>query len=78
MTQLFEIAWVWNNVYWLTLHNVCAVHRKMFSTLGDIIEYTGGCSVHWGDIIEYTGVLSTLGDIMSTPGGSQKLFEAKL
>ena len=45
------------------------------------VQYTGGCSVHWGislsaqgvfstlgDIIEYTGVFSTLGNIMNTQG----------
>ena len=41
-----------------TLHNVCAVHRGMFSILGDIIEYTGG--------VQYTGGIS-----LSTPGGVQ-------
>ena len=40
----------------VTLHNVCAVHQGMFSTQGDITEYTG------------RGVFSTLGDITSTPG----------
>ena len=57
----------------------------MFSTPGVIIEYTGGCSVHWGITlstpggVEYTGgIMSTLrdtvmsvGDIMSTPGDVQ-------
>ena len=33
----------------------------MLSTLGDIIEYTGGYH-------EYTGELGTVGDSMSTPG----------
>ena len=43
------------------------------------VQYNGGCSVHWGDNMstvggyyeytEYTGGFSTLGDIMSTPGG---------
>ena len=51
-----------------TLHNVCAVHWGMFSTLGDIIEYTGGCSIHWGDIIGTLGVFSTVGDTMSAVG----------
>ena len=50
----------------LTLHNVCAVHQGVcstlgdFSTLGDITKYTGRISwVHWV-------VFSTVGDIMST------------
>ena len=58
-----------------TLHNVCAVHRGMCRTLGDV-QYTGGCSVHRGVIMstvggyhEYTGGCSVhQGDIMSTPG----------
>ena len=37
----------------------------MFSTLGDV-QYTGGCSVHWGDIMSTVG-----GDTMSTPGDVQ-------
>ena len=54
------------------------------STLGDIIEYTGGyheytgeCSVQWVDTMSKLGVFSTLGDtmsvgdIMSTPGDVQ-------
>ena len=40
----------------------------MFSTLGDIIEYTGGCSVHGRDIKSTPGVFSTVGDTMSTQG----------
>ena len=32
----------------ITLHNVCAIHRGMFSTLGGYHEYTRGCSVQWG------------------------------
>ena len=45
----------------MTLHNVfavhrgCAVHQGMFSTLGDIIEYTGRCSVQWGDTTSTPG-----------------------
>ena len=50
--------------YIRTLHNVCAVHRGVCSTLGDV-QYTGGCSVHWGVI------MSTVGDTMSTPGDVQ-------
>ena len=52
---------------------------------GGYHEYTRGCSVHWGDtmstpgftmmsvgdIMSTLGVFSTLGDIMSTPGGVQ-------
>ena len=50
---------------WLvTLHNVCAVHRGMFGTLGDIIEYTEGCSVYH----EYTGGVQYSGGTMSTVG----------
>ena len=55
----------------LALHNVCAIHQGMFSTLEDIMstvggyyecsggyhEYTRGCSVHWEDI------MSTVGDV---------------
>ena len=48
---------------------LCGVHPGMFSTLGDIIEYTGGCSVSTlGWYHEYTGVFSTVGDTMSTDG----------
>ena len=32
----------------ITLHNVCAIHRGMFSTLGGYHEYTRGCSVQRG------------------------------
>ena len=59
-----------------TLHNVCAVHRGMFSTSGGYHEYsggyheyTGGCSVHRGDIMSTPGAYhDECGDIMSTPG----------
>ena len=44
-----------------TLHDVCAVHRRMFSTQGDIISTVG-------DIISTVGdIISTVGDTMSTP-----------
>ena len=55
----------WLNIN--TLHNVCAVHRGVCSTMGDV-QYTGGISwAQWGNH-EYTGVFSTLADIMSTKG----------
>ena len=40
--------------YRLTLHNVCAVHLGVFSTLRDIIEFTGGVQ-YTGGYHEYTG-----------------------
>ena len=39
-----------------TLHNVCAVHREMFSTPGDIMSTVGD-------------IMSTVEDIMGTVGG---------
>ena len=54
------------------MHNVWAVHRGIFSTLGDITDFTGGCSVHWGCSVQWgiswvhRGVFSTVGDSMST------------
>ena len=58
-----------------TLHNVCAVHRGrgcavhwgMFSTLGDIIEYTRVFST-LEDIMTTLVVFSTVADTMSTVG----------
>ena len=44
----------------------CSVHRRMFSTPGNIIEYTRGCSIHWGNI------MSTSGDIMISVGGGHR------
>ena len=32
------------------------------------VQYTGGCSVHWGDIMSTPDVFSTVGDTMSTVG----------
>ena len=37
------------------------------STPGDV-QYTGGCSVHWGVIMSTLGDVQYTGDIMSTPG----------
>ena len=57
----------------ITLHNVCAVHRGcavqrgIFSTPGDIIEYTGVFST-LGNIMSTSGLFSTVGDTMSTAG----------
>ena len=55
----------------ITLYDVCSVHWGMFSTLGDIIEYT----------IQYSGVgiprvhrryiISTVGAIISAPWDAQ-------
>ena len=54
----------------ITLHNVCAVHRGMFSTLAGIMSTVGDMST---DTMSTLGVFSTLGayydecgDIMST------------
>ena len=44
------------------LHNVCAVHQRMFSTLGGFHEDIAGCSAHTGD------VMSTPGDSMINIG----------
>ena len=41
----------------------CAVHRGMFSTLGNV-QYTEECSVHWGCSVQW--MIS-----LSTPGGVQ-------
>ena len=65
-----------------TQDNACAVHQGMCSTPGDV-QYTGGCSIHWGislstpGDVQYTwgislstpGVFSTVEDTMSTVGG---------
>ena len=40
-----------------TLHNVCAVHRGVCSTTGDV-EYTGGYHEYSGGYHEYTGGMS--------------------
>ena len=54
----------WEYIFTIfTLHDVCAVHRGVCSTPGDV-QYTGACSVHWR-------MFSAPGDIMSTPGGVQ-------
>ena len=45
-----------------TLHNVCAVHRGVCSTTGDV-QYNRGCSVHWVDI------MSTMGGYHDRRGG---------
>ena len=65
----------------LTLHNVCAVHPGVFSTLEISlstpggVQYTGGyhwvhrgCSVHWGISWVHPGVFSTVGDTMMSMG----------
>ena len=44
-----------------TPYNVGSVHWRLFSTL-EVVQYIGGCSVHWGDNI------STVGDSFSTVG----------
>ena len=42
------------------------------STLGDITEYIGGCSVHWGDTMSAAGdIMMSMGGIMSTAVGVQ-------
>ena len=58
------------------LHNVCAVHQGIVSTLGDIIEYTGGVQYTGGYHSVHRGVFSTLGGyhsvhrgVFSTVGG---------
>ena len=63
-----DIHWIQTSIY--TLHNVCAVHRGLcstpgvFSTLRNIIEYTGGVQYS-----EYTGRYhDECGGIMSTAG----------
>ena len=44
-----------------TLHNVCAVHWGMFSTMGDIMSKVG-------NTVSTPGMFSTPGDNMSTLG----------
>ena len=34
------------------------------------VQYTGGCSVHWGISLSTPGGVQHTGDIMSTAGGS--------
>ena len=66
----------------ITLHDVCAVTPGVCSTLGNIIEYTGGVQYtegycectrdvqYSGEYCEYTGgdTMMSVGDIVSTPG----------
>ena len=49
-------------VHFTTLHNVCAVHWVMFSTLGESLSTLGDTMSTLGD------TMSTLGDTMSTLG----------
>ena len=42
-------------------------YRRVFSTMGGYHEYRGGIQYR-GDILSTVGVLSTVGDIMSTMG----------
>ena len=49
-----------------TPHNVCAVHRRMFFRLGDIIEYTRGVQYNGGYTEYIGGTVVSVGDIMST------------
>ena len=66
---------LWLRMLTLTLHNVCPVHRGMWSTLGDIqytgeyYEYSEGLSsVHWGCPVHWRDNMSTPGDIMINVG----------
>ena len=38
----------------ITLYNVCSVHRGLFST-SEGVQYIGGCLVHWRDTMSTSG-----------------------
>ena len=51
----------------ITLHSVCAVHRGMFGTLGDIMSTVE-------DTMSTLGCVQYTGDIMSTVGDTQRVL----
>ena len=56
----------------ITLHNVCAVHRRTFSTLRYIMhEYSGGYHEYTWGYHQYRLTTMSVGDIMSTLGDVQ-------
>ena len=58
----------WYRLKIITPYNVGSVLWRLFSTL-EVVQYIGGCSVHWGDNI------STVGDSFSTVGDSFSTVE---